>query len=198
MSIASDILTSDIPKLEAELKSATTQDEIQRILRICDSLFKHEQVEGYTFQDLPPDSIYEEYVNMSNYPSTVIIQNIDNRTHISTSPKVMNINQVLNSFVFNRYEFNKNKVEAIVYFLTSKRINNSTDLTINSGDIKIQFNRLIDQCSTKNEQECFNYFLELGVNYDIIDDLVKMVRYVSNYDGNNIQSKYLYINKTMN
>lgn len=184
-----------IPKLESELKAATTQEEMHNLLRICDALYKNEHVENYIFQDLPSDEVYEECVKISNYPSTVIIQNIDNRTHISTSPKVMNINQILNSFIFNRYEYNKNKVEAIVYFLTSKHINNSTDLTLNSGDIKIQFNRLVDQCLNKPEQECFNYFLELGVNYDIIEDLVKMIQYVNNYEANDVQSKYLYINK---
>ena len=188
-----------ITKLESELKASTTQEEMHRLLKICDSLYKREHVEGYIFKDLPPDEIYEEYVKISNYPSTVIIQSFDNRTHITVSPMVMYINQVLNSFVFNRYEFNKNKAEAIIYFLTGKKFKNAKEIDINSGNIKQQFNLLLSACKDKNEQECFEYFMELGVNYDIINDLVMMVQCVKKYaDNNNIQSKYMYINNPKN
>ena len=41
--------------------------------------------------------------------------------------------------------------------------------------------------------------MELGVNYDIISDLVMMVQCVKNYaDNNDIQSKYMYINNPKN
>ena len=190
-------LTNDSTKLEIELKTARTQEEIHKLLKICDSLYKGEQVKGYTCNDLPSDNIYEEYVKISNYPSTIIIQTFDNRPHITTSPMVMYINQVLNSFIFNRYEFNKNKVEAIIYFLTNKKFKDAKEIDNNSGNIKQQFINLLNSCKNKNEEECFDYFMELGVNYDIIDDLVKMVQFVKNYVSNNsdnIQSKYTYIN----
>ena len=112
---------------------------------------------------------------------------------------VMYTTQVLNSFIFNRYEFNRNKAEAIVYFLTSKKYKDLKEMQMYSGDIKIQFNRLIDVCKNKDEQECFEYFMELGVNYDIIEDLVKMIQYVKNFiNNNNSQSKYVYINNNSN
>jgi hypothetical protein len=137
-------LTDDSTKLEMELKTAKTQEEIHKLLKICDSLYKGEQVEGYTYNDLPSDNIYEEYVKISNYPSTIIIQTFDNRPHITTSPMVMYINQVLNSFVFNRYEFNKNKVEAIIYFLTNKKFKDAKEIDNNSGNIKQQFINLLN------------------------------------------------------
>lgn len=190
-----------ITRLELELKSSTTQEEMHKLLKICDSLYKREHVEGYTFNDLPSDNVYEEYVKISNYPSTVIIQSFDNRAHITTSPMVMYINQILNSFVFNRYEFNKNKVEAIIYFLTNKKFKDAKEIDNNSGNIKQQFINLLNSCKDKNKEECFDYFMELGVNYDIIDDLVKMVQFVKNYVSNNsdnVQSKYIYINNPKN
>lgn len=50
-------------KLTIELSKAQTELDIIYLLNICDKLHNGEKVKGYTKDDLPPDSIYEQYKN---------------------------------------------------------------------------------------------------------------------------------------
>lgn len=50
-------------KLTIELSQAKTEIDIIYLLNICDKLHQGEKVKGYSKEDLPPDSIYEQYKN---------------------------------------------------------------------------------------------------------------------------------------
>ena len=67
-------------RLEKELSKAKTNEEIEKLLSICDQLHEAETndiiiSEGYTIKDIPSDEIYEQYslkVNHINKFSDVV------------------------------------------------------------------------------------------------------------------------------
>ena len=183
-------------KIYTELEKAETNQEIHRLLKICDSLYRNIEIEEYTINDLPPDEIYEHYVNFSCYPSTVIIQNLDKRTRITTSPKIMDFNQILNSFIFNRYYSNPQQVKAIVYMLTKSKFETEEELSNLNGAIKANFREFIDKCKNWLSHSPTNpnlklYLYKLGINADIIDDLTKMFELIKITENDDSIATYI-------
>lgn len=187
-------------RLEEMLNECTTREQTHDVLRICDRLYKGDAVVGYSMSDLPPDDVYERYVIESNYVSDIIIRNIDVQTKIIQSPRIIAVNQILNSFIFNRYEFNRQHVAAIVMTLIDKRIENIQELLDQSGDIKVKFNLLVERCKDMTDHELYKYFIRLGTNCDVINDLVDMIHFAG-YGVDNVCDEWrdrpgVYINKS--
>ena len=91
-----------VSKLTIELATAKTTQQIKKLLSICDKLSEGISVEGYTPDDLPPDSVYEQYKKKVNYNST----EIENSTIMimSTVPKFEEIKIIGEAILYPKFD----------------------------------------------------------------------------------------------
>ena len=98
-------------KLHKLLDSAKTTKEIHDLLRICDLIHEGEEVEletngktiKLTGKDLPPDDVYEYYVNKINYSTDTSITK-STILFMSTIPKKTEIVEIKNALIIPKFD----------------------------------------------------------------------------------------------
>lgn len=90
-------------KLTIALSKCDNLIDIEYYLNICDKLHNGEKVKGYTINDLPPDSIYEEY-------KSKIQSNSDNKAekgvimYMGSIPKDKEIKVIKEAFIMPKFD----------------------------------------------------------------------------------------------
>ena len=164
-------------RLEIALNKAKTIQEIHDLLYICDYIHTFGiEYKTYTPDDLPPDSVYEYYVNKIGYKTDTSITD-STILYMSTIPKDKKVVEIQNALLIPKYDgtsaamlFNKQDDKFILTNANTrgKEIGNS----IVNTNITDKLNNLIDYLEIETDLNILNIALrgELVLNHKTLDE----------------------------
>lgn len=94
-------------KLWKELKQAEKNNDksrIEELLIVCDKLHAGIECEGYKYSDLPPDSIYEEYVTKYKHAGLTNTISTNSIMIMATIPKSKELIEIENVILMPKYD----------------------------------------------------------------------------------------------